>query len=178
MNESAEGKSTWLPDPDRTLAFLVLRGWLAVRAILAGLEKFSGFNTIQKPFVDPKTGMEDPSGALVEVKQKFYSLTNYTALPQSLKDKFAQEPLLPKAATAPFYGGLGWALIILGVMLLVGVGTRISLFLQGILYICLSAGLILINQNDGVAFLGIHVALIALALALVKHNRLCILKKW
>ena len=175
MNESAEDKCSWLQDPDRTLAFLVLRGWLAVRAILAGLEKFSGFNTVQKPFVDPVTGMVDPSGAMVEVKEKYYSLTNYTALPQSLKDKFAQEPLLPKAATAPFYGGLGWALILLGVMLLFGVGTRISLFLQGILYICLTIGLILINQNDGVAFLGIHVALIALALALAKHNRLCIL---
>src|SRR5437762_10810126 len=113
MNESAEGKSPCLQDCDRTLAFLVLRGWLAVRAILAGLEKFAGYNTIQKPFVDPATGMEDPSGALVEVKQKFYSLTNYTAVPQSLKDKFTQEPLLPKAATVPFFGGLGWVLILL-----------------------------------------------------------------
>src|SRR3954470_5697009 len=78
---------------DLTLAFLVLRGWLAVRAILTGIEKFSAFKIIQKPFVDPTTGMEDPSGALVEVKQKFYSFTNYSGVPQSLKDKFASEPM-------------------------------------------------------------------------------------
>ena len=163
---------------DFTLAFLVLRGWLAVRAILAGIEKFSAFKTIQKPFVDPTTGMEDPSGAMVEIKQKFYSLTNYSGVPQSLKDKFATEPLLPHAATTPFYGVLGFGLIALGVMLLLGIGTRISLFLQGILYIMLTVGLILIKQEDGVAWLGVHIALVAFALALAKYNRFTLLKKW
>lgn len=161
-----------------TLAFLVLRLWLAVRAITTGLEKFSAFKTIQKPFVDPVTGMEDPSGALIEIKQKYYSITNYAAVPPSLKDKLSLEPLLPHAATTPFYAVLGWALIVLGVMLLIGIGTRISLFLQGLIYIALTAGLILIKQDDGVAWLGIHVALVAFALVLAKHNRFSLLKKW
>ena len=63
-------------------------------------------------------------------------------------------------------------------MLLVGLGTRVSLFLQGLLYIGLTAGLILIKQDDGIAWLGIHVALVAFALILSQHNRLCLLKKW
>jgi thiosulfate dehydrogenase [quinone] large subunit len=63
-------------------------------------------------------------------------------------------------------------------MLLVGIGTRISLMLQGLLYIVLTAGLILIKQDDGVAWLGIHVALVALALVLARHNRFTILRKW
>ncbi len=163
---------------DGTLAFLVLRGWLAMRAILTGIEKFAGYTTIQKPFVDPVTGMEDPSGALIEVKQKFYALTNYAAVPPSLKDKFAQEPLLPKAAASLFYGALGPALIVLGLMLLIGLGTRISLLAQGALYIALTAGLILIKQDDGVAWLAIHVALVAMALTLAKYNRFSVLKKW
>ena len=163
---------------DFSLAFLILRGWLALRAILTGIEKFSAFRTIQKPFVDPTTGMEDPSGALVEVKQKFYSFTNYAGVPQSLKDKFANEPMLPHAVSTPFYAVLGYALIALGLMLLLGIGTRISVFLQGILYIALTAGLILIKQDDGVAWLGIHVALVALALMLARYNRFTLLKKW
>ncbi|HLP77730.1 MAG TPA: hypothetical protein VK327_12530, partial [Candidatus Paceibacterota bacterium] len=171
MNESKPQDSCCC-SIDGTLAFLILRGWLAIRAITTGIEKFAGFKTEQKPFVDPVTGMEDPSGAMVEIKQKFYSITNYSAIPQSLKDKFANEPMLPHAATTPFYAVLGWALIVLGVMLLVGLGTRVSLFLQGLLYIGLTAGLILIKQDDGVAWLGIHVGLIALALVLAKHNRL------
>jgi len=163
---------------DFTLAFLLLRGWLGVRAILTGIEKFSAFKTIQKPFVDPVTGMVDPSGAMVEVKQKFYSLTNYSAIPQSLKDKFATEPLLPHAMTTPFYAVLGWALIVVGIMLLTGLGTRISLVIQGVIYIALTVGLILIKQDDGVAWLAIHMALVALALMLARHNRFSLLRKW
>jgi thiosulfate dehydrogenase (quinone) large subunit len=163
---------------DFTAAFLVLRLWLAVRAILAGIEKFGAYQTIQKPFVDPATGMADPSGAMIEVKQKYYSLTNYVGVPQSLQDKFATEPMLPHALTTPFYGVLGFTLIALGVMLLIGLGTRISLFLQGILYIALTVGLILIKQEDGVAWLGIHIALVAFALTLAKYNRFTLLRKW
>ncbi|MBC8095599.1 MAG: hypothetical protein H7Y43_07290, partial [Akkermansiaceae bacterium] len=74
MNESKSPESC-CASFDGTLAFLLLRGWLALRAITTGLEKFSSYKTIQKPFVDPVTGMEDPSGALVEIKQKFYSIT-------------------------------------------------------------------------------------------------------
>jgi thiosulfate dehydrogenase [quinone] large subunit len=49
---------------------------------------------------------------------------------------------------------------------------------QGLLYIVLMAGLLLIRQDDGIAWLGIHAALVALALMLAKYNRLCLSKKW
>jgi thiosulfate dehydrogenase [quinone] large subunit len=163
---------------ERTLAFLVLRCWLAVRAIMTGVEKFGAYKTIQKPLVDPVTGMEDPSGAMVDVKMKFYALTNYSGVPSSLKDKFANEPLLPHVALNGFACILGPALILTGIMLLLGVGTRISLFLQGLIYVMLTVGLILIHQDDGIAWLGIHVALVALALMLAKYNRIALLRKW
>jgi len=37
---------------------------------------------------------------------------------------------------------------------------------------------VLIDQNDGVAYLGIHIALVAGAFLLVEHNRFVVLKKW
>ena len=163
---------------DSTLAFLVLRGWLAVRALATGLEKFGVYATVRKPLIDPVTGMEDPSGAMVEVKTKVYALTNYTAMPSSLRERLANEPLLPKFTFVPFEHLLGPALILTGLMLLLGLGTRVSLFVQGLLYIALTFGLILIRQDDGVAWLGIHVALVAMALALAKHNKFVLLKKW
>ena len=171
-----EGKSCCC-NVDYTLAFLVLRGWLALRAIVTGIEKFGYYKVIQKAVIDPVTGMEDPSGAMVEVKQKAYALSHYAAIPDSLKDKFALEPFLPKFMTTPFYAALGPVLIVLGLMLLIGIGTRLSLFLQGLLYIGLTFGLILIKQDDGVAWLGIHVGLIAMALALAKYNCLTLCKK-
>jgi thiosulfate dehydrogenase [quinone] large subunit len=163
---------------DNTLAFIVLRLWLGVRAILAGIEKFGAYSTIQKPLVDPVTGMEDPSGAMVDVKIKFYSLTNYSGISAPLKDKFANEPLLPKFALTTFDHLLGPALIITGAMLLLGLGTRLSLFVQGLIYIALTVGLILIRQDDGVSCLGIHVALVAFALLLAQHNKFALFKKW
>jgi thiosulfate dehydrogenase [quinone] large subunit len=178
MNAPNDTKSGETCECDYSLAFLVLRGWLAVRAIVTGLEKFSAFNTIQKPLMDPTTGMADPSGAMVDVKVKYYALTNYSGVPASLKDKFANEPLLPHFALKAFDQVLGPLLIATGIMLLVGLGTRLSLFVQGLIYIALTVGLILIKQDDGISWLGIHVALVALALMLAKYNKLALLKKW
>jgi thiosulfate dehydrogenase [quinone] large subunit len=161
-----------------TLAFLVLRGWLAMRAILTGIEKFGAYATVQKPLIDPVTGMEDPSGAMIDVKIKFYSHTNYSGIPAPLKDKFANEPLLPHSLLSAFDHLLGPLLLATGIMLLLGLGTRLSLFVQGLIYIALSAGLILIKQDDGVSWLAIHIALVAFALTLAKHNKLALLKKW
>jgi len=61
---------------------------------------------------------------------------------------------------------------------LLGLGTRVSLLVQGLIYIALTVGLILIRQDDGIAWLGIHIALVAFALMLAKHNRFALLKKW
>lgn len=163
---------------DYTLAFWVLRLWLGLRALLAGIEKYSAFNTVQQPLIDPATGMADPSGAMVDVKIKFYAMTNYSGIPPALKEKFNNEPLLPKFALHSFDSLLGPLLIASGIMLLIGLGTRLSLFIQGIIYSALMVGLLLIRQDDGISWLGIHVGLVALALMLVKNNRLCLLKKW
>jgi thiosulfate dehydrogenase (quinone) large subunit len=183
MNDSTDKPSQTSGDSpgancDHILAFLVLRGWLAVRAILTGVEKFGDYKTVQKPLIDPTTGMADPSGAMLDVKMKYYSMTNYTGIPAPLKDKLVNEPLLPKFALAAFDHLLGPLFIITGVMLLLGLGTRLSLVMQGLIYIALTVGLILIRQDDGISWLGIHVALVAFALMLAKYNKFAILKKW
>jgi len=73
---------------------------------------------------------------------------------------------------------LGPALIILGITILLGVANRVSLLILGLIYVGLTWGLILIKQDSGVAWLGIHVVMVAMALNWANHNRLCILKKW
>ena len=174
-NGSYESKSGC--NCDYSLAFLLLRGWLGLRALLAGVEKFGAYKTIQQPIIDPTTGQADPN-AVVDVKVKFYALANYAGVPTGLKTKFANEALLPGFALNLFDKLLGPALILTGIMLLLGIATRTSLLLQGLIYISLSVGLILINQPDGISWLGIHVALVAMALMLAKHNKLALLKKW
>ena len=158
-NETTEvaepsAKRAWT---DETWAFLVLRLWLAARALATGLTKFGGTN---------------------EAGEKTYGFQYYSAIPDAMKEAFAAQPLLPDFLTKPFYAVLGYALIGLGLMLLVGLGTRISLVLMGVLYTALTFGLILLGADDGISWLAVHIILVALALAYAKHNRLAILNKW
>jgi len=74
---------------------------------------------------------------------------------------------------------LGPALLVLGVTILLGIASRTSLFLLGLLYVSLTWGLILIKQDDGVSWLGVHMILIVMALMLAQYNRFALLlKKW
>ncbi len=148
----------WFRDwTDETWAFLLLRLWLATRAIVTGLQKYWGVD---------------------EGGQPAFGLKYYKAIPDVMKQKFAAEPMFLSALAGPFYAALGPVLILSGLMLLLGVGTRVSLVVQGLLYVALTYGLILIKQDAGVAWLGIHMGLIALALMLARHNRLAVFRKW
>jgi thiosulfate dehydrogenase [quinone] large subunit len=178
MSESNENKKCGDCDCGPGMAFLVLRLWLGVRALLAGIEKFGVYQSVAKPVIDPATGQPDASGVMINVNVKHYAFANYSGIPAALKDKFAYEPLLPKFALTAFDHLLGPLFIITGVMLLVGLGTRLSLFVQALLYLALTVGLILIDKPDGIAYLGIHVAMVAFALVLVKYNKFALLKKW
>jgi len=75
---------------------------------LTGIEKFSAFKTIQKPFVgsEHRNGRSQRRDGL-KSKQKFYIAHHIAGVPPSLKDKFATEPMLPHAMATPFYGVLG-----------------------------------------------------------------------
>lgn len=153
---------------EHTFAFLVLRLWLGVRAIFTGLEKFSATVNVPK-MVD---------GYEFSVEQKVYGLSHYHGMPESLSEKFQAEPFLPGFLLAPYEFLLGPILILLGITLLLGIGTRISLFVMGLVYVSLTFGLILIGQDGGIAWLAAHVIMIAYALTLSRYNVFAILKKF
>jgi len=180
MRDSTEQKLDLVRkvDWDFTFAFLALRLWLGVRATFVGIQKFAAYKSVAMPLIDPATGQPDASGVMVNVNIKSYALANYAGIPTSLADKFAHEPLFPKFVLVAFDRMLGPAFILTGIMLLIGLGTRISLLAQAVLFIALTVGLVLIDQNDGVAWLGIHIGLVAGAFLLAKHNRFVVLKKW
>jgi thiosulfate dehydrogenase [quinone] large subunit len=163
---------------DFTCAFLALRLWLGARALFVGIEKFGAYRSVAMPLIDPETGQPDASGVMVNVNIKSYALANYAGIPAALRDKFAHQPLLPKFALVAFDKMLGPAFILTGIMLLIGLGTRLSLLAQALLFIALTVGLVMIDQSDGVAWLGIHIGLVAGAFLLVQHNRFVVLKKW
>ena len=153
---------------------LLLRLWLGMRALQTGIEKFAGNRVENEPVraggVDP--GLESVSSS------KFYAIENYQGVPEALMGRFQKEPLMPGFGLPLYDKLLGVALLGLGAAILMGFAYRCSLFALGLLYISLTWGLILIKEDAGVAWLGTHMILIVMALALAQHNRLAILKKW
>jgi thiosulfate dehydrogenase (quinone) large subunit len=168
-----------------TYGALLLRLWLAVRAIQTGVEKYAGSVGSDLPVkID---GVPNPEGLSSTDAVKEYALSHYHGVPSALLKKFEAEPLMRSYSVMgheinplKLYGDvLGPALLVLGVMLLLGIANRTTLFLQGVLYISLTWGLILIKQDDGVSWLGVHMIMIVMALMLAKYNRFALLfKKW
>src|ERR1700735_199229 len=180
MTDSAELKPAPVQQArwDFTFAFLVLRFWLGARALFVGIQKFAVYKSVAMPLIDPSTGQPDASGVMINVNVKSYALANYAGIPVGLRDKFAHDPLFPKFALTLFDRMLGPAFILTGIMLIIGLCTRVSLLVQGVFFIALTVGLVLIDSNDGVAYLGIHIGLVAGAFLLVQHNRFAVSKKW
>lgn len=172
-------KETCCPSNQLALCYgsMLLRLWLAVRAIQTGVEKFA--KSVQSAGEVVKVdGVPNEEGLSAVSASKVYALENYHGVPEALMKKFQGEPLMLKWALPLYDMMLGPALLILGLTILLGLAYRTSLFLLGLLYISLTWGLILIKQDDGVSWLGVHMILIVMALALANHNRLAILKKW
>jgi thiosulfate dehydrogenase [quinone] large subunit len=158
-----------------TLAMLLLRLWLGMRALLTGVEKFAGTQQSTVPVV--VDGTANTYGLTESSAAKVYAISNYSGVPAELMDKFAAEPLIPSWSLSIYSAVLGPALILTGLFLLVGLFTRWTLFAMGLVYTSLSFGLILINQSGGVAWLAIHVLLVIVALVLSPYNRFTVLNK-
>ena len=154
----------------------LLRIWLAVRAIQTGVEKYTGLQGSDKLVnID---GKPNDYGLTEATQVKEYAMSHYHGVPEALMKKFQAEPLMNAKMLMLYDKVLGPALIVLGLTILLGIATRTSLFLLGLLYVSLTFGLILIKEDSGVAWLGIHMIMIVMALSMSKYNRLCVLKKW
>jgi thiosulfate dehydrogenase (quinone) large subunit len=128
-----------------SLAFLLLRLFLGLRTLMSGIEKFeSGGN---------------------------YSLANYSVTMNRMAEGITGASFLPLWATKSFALPLGYVLVVLGVAVLLGLKPRIVLFVLGLVYVALAFGLMAVQEGEGVAWLGVHVVMVVIALLLCRHNR-------
>ncbi len=178
------------------MAFWLLRFWLAARAIGTGLTKFIGKvnGEIPNPEYEAKIkeamadGLSRSEAAelVADVPEKIsgtidvISISTYHGLPEKgpmTIDTFSASPLMPSFMVGPYAAVLGYALIALGLTVLLGICTRVSLFLMGLLYISLTWGFIILEPNmgpsaaAGIAYLGVHMLLIVAALFLADYNK-------
>lgn len=113
------------------------------------------------------------------------SFSCYHGLPEKgpmTIETFSASPLMPGFMVEPYAFVLGFALIGLGVALLAGICTRVTLFLMGLLYISLTWGFIILEPSmgpsaaAGIAYLGVHMVLIVAALMLADYNKFELVK--
>ncbi len=143
-----ENNDTCACRADYTMAFLLLRVFLGVRTVMAGIEKFETRGT--------------------------YSIENYGQNMSRMAQGITSASFLPLPLTTAFAQSLGYALVLLGVAVLLGVKTRLALLFTGLVYVGLSFGLMAVQESEGVAWLGIYIGLFAAALVLARHDRFAV----
>lgn len=131
-----------------TAAFLLLRIFLGLRTFLAGLQKFEA--------------------------QGHYSFANYATNMNKMADYITTNSFIKLWMSRGFAHSLGYLMILFGGMLLLGIKSRVALFLSGLLYVGLAFGLMAVQEDDGIAWIGVYVGLFAAALVLVRHDRLAL----
>ena len=148
MTENSASTSSTTVRGEYTAAFLLLRLFLGLRTLMAGLEKFEA--------------------------NKSFSTANYSENMTRMATGISNNSVIPLWAAKAFALPLGYALTILGLAILLGLKTRAALFITGLVYVGLAFGLMAVQEGEGVAWLAAQVLMFAVALVLVRHNR-CVL---
>jgi thiosulfate dehydrogenase [quinone] large subunit len=142
MNDNSSSNA---PRGEYTAAFLILRLFLGLRTLIAGVEKFEA--------------------------NKSFSFSNYTENMTRMATGISNYSLIPLWAAKSFAMSLGFLLVFVGAAILLGIKTRAALFLGGLVYVGLGFGLMAVQEGEGVAWIGMQVLMFAFALTLVRHNR-------
>ena len=145
MKDTSAYSSSTNACSEYTAAFLLLRLFLGLRTLLAGLEKFEA--------------------------NKSFSFSNYTENMTRMATGISNYSMIPLWAAKMFALSLGFLLVGLGAAILLGIKSRCSLFLAGLVYVGLAFGLMAVQEGEGVAWIGMQVLMFAVALVLVRHNR-------
>jgi thiosulfate dehydrogenase (quinone) large subunit len=148
MNDTSASADSTVTRFEHTAAFLLLRLFLGLRTLLAGLEKFEA--------------------------NKSYSFSNYGENMTRMATGISNNSFIPLWAANAFAMTLGYLLTILGLAVLLGIKSRVTLFLAGLIYVGLGFGLMAVQEGEGVAWIGMQVLMFVVALTLVRHERLAV----
>jgi thiosulfate dehydrogenase [quinone] large subunit len=150
MTDTSASNPSTIIRADHTAAFLLLRLFLGIRTLMAGIEKFEA--------------------------NKSFSLANYSENMGRMATGISNNSIIPLWAAKTFAMPLGFALTILGLAIILGVKSRAMLFLTGLVYTGLGFGLMAVQEGEGVAWIGMQVLMFAVALTLVRHERFALLR--
>lgn len=136
-----------------TYAHIILRLWVGLRLLMAGLDKFRAKGSTEFSFDNLEKNLAPINKLMMENTPGF---------------------LLPKFAIAPYFYVLTIGLLLTGIASLLGVCTRLSLFLGGLIFVSLSFGIMALPDDKDAVWLGIQVAIAAFALVTYTPNKLSV----
>ena len=151
--------------PDLTLAMLMLRLWIGLRMLAAGIVKFRVFSpdgqmTINLENYYGKAG-DATSGWVNHAYKPFYE---YGGLPENMAKLYT--------------GSLGWLMLAGGVLILFGITNRLALVFGALVMLSLSFGLFTLDDSQEIGYIASQFGLFVAAIALAKHNRLMVFGKF
>lgn len=136
-----------------TYAHFILRLWVGLRLFMAGIDKFREKGGTNFSFEFLNKNLEPIKKLMAENTPNF---------------------LLPDDIIAPYFYALSFGLVIVGVTVILGIATRFSLLLGGLLFVSLSFGIMALPDDKDAVWLGIQVAIAAFALITASHNQLSV----
>lgn len=141
------------PRLDLAFANLITRLWVGLRLFMAGMDKFR-------------------SGDGAEATFNFANYETKTNLIAKLMTENSFLPaFLPSAAIDAYAFGIGFALIIVGIWVVLGLFSEVSLLAAGLTFLSLGFGLAALPDDTELGVnIGIGIMIVFLALSTVKHG--------
>jgi len=134
---------------DLAFANLLLRLWIGLRLFFAGVDKFRYGSGADATF-----NMENYEKKMAAIAKLTF---NNGILPENLCNLYAKP--------------LGFLLLIGGVWAVLGLFSRLGLFFCGLVFLSLGIGLATLPDDTEVLYIGVHVLIVAAALATNDHNK-------
>jgi hypothetical protein len=160
----------------QSLAFLLLRVGLGIMLILAGVEKFKSplppYSYSSANWHDKKNdkGEVVEFGKWLNVAKPVFEFGGFNNT-----EVYGKQGVNALSHLFRYYAlGLPYAMIGVGLFILLGFLNRLSLFLGGGIWLSLAMGQMTLPDNATVQMLMTYTLYYVVALALVKYNRFCI----
>lgn len=147
MSDSCHSHKTRI---ELVFANLLLRLWVALRLVMAGLDKF-----------------RDGDGA-----NTTFNLEIYAKKMDQIAQATHERGFLPLPLCHLYAKPLGYLLLLAGLWAAVGLFSRVGLFVCGLTMLSLGFGLATMGDDAEVVYVGVHILIIAGALATNHANKI------